>query len=158
MAWPEPFGGIIFLAIVAISFVAGLLIVISGFKSKRTVRKGLSIIVAPWIILAVASLMFPGVDDWNPMLKSDESAWGLWKGDGYRIQLNPDATFALQFKDDSIKGTWRRMDFNVYLKADSGKDLYMRFVEDSGNLILLPKPPMDESPRPGPITRNCVCT
>ncbi len=148
MAWPEPFGGIIFLVIILVSFVSGLRI------ARKSARNGILIIVAPWIILIVASLFFPNIDDWNPMLKSDESAWGLWIGDGYRIQLNPDETFTLQFEDQSLQGTWRRMDFNVYLKADSGKDLYMRFVEDSGNLLLLPKPPMDESPRPGPITRK----
>lgn len=148
MTWPEPFGGIIFLVIIAITFVVGLHV------GKKSARKGILIIVTPWIALILASIIFPDIDEWNPMIKSDESAWGLWEGDGYRIQLNSDETFTFQFEDQSLQGTWSRMDFNVYLNADSGKDLYMRFVEDSGNLLLLPKPPIDESPRPGPITRK----
>jgi hypothetical protein len=154
MIWPEPFGGIMFLSLATVTLFTGLVIAIRGRESKSEFRKGITIIAAPWMVIVLISLIFPSIDEWNPILQSDEAAFGFWEGSGYKIQLNSDSTFTLNYKDQSLEGTWRRMDFNVYMRADTGKEHYMRFVEDSGKLILLPKPPIDESPRPGPITKK----
>ena len=112
------------------------------------------VIVIPWIILCLLALFFPVIDEWNPSLESESDAWGTWQGDEYLITLNSDLTFTAKLKNESIKGTWRRMHFNVYLNANEGQERYMRFVEDSGDLLLLPEPPRDESPYPGPITKK----
>jgi hypothetical protein len=80
MNWPEPFGGIIFIALVAVTFVTGLVIAICGRELKRKIRKGIN--------------------------------------------------------------------------SNMGKNIYMRFVKDSGDLILLPKPSRDDSFCLGPITKK----
>ncbi|MGJ8696260.1 MAG: hypothetical protein ACSHYF_08070 [Verrucomicrobiaceae bacterium] len=139
------------LPIIIGSFVIGLLIAIRGKTSKARLAFGISIILLPWIALFLIS---QGIDEWNPTIKSDSDTHGHWQGDNYNIRLNPDATFSADLKGQSIKGTWQRGDWNLHLTSQTGATTYMRFVEDSGELLLLPEPPQDESFRPGPITRK----
>lgn len=154
MALPEPFGGLLLLAAIAASFLIGLAVVVTGRKCRKRICVGVGIIFAPWILLGLLAIISPGIDEWNPSLESDSSAWGTWEGDGYLIELNPDSTFTAKLKNESATGAWRRTDWNVYLVTADGEERYMRFVEDSGDLILLPDPPRDESPQPGPITKR----
>ena len=154
MLLPEPFGGLIMLAAIAVFFIVGVCITIVGRKSRRRVVSGIFIIITPWILLSLLYLVSPRIDDWNPSLSSDSAAWGTWEGDGYVVELKSDSTYTAQLKDESISGTWKRMDFNVYLSTSDNQERYMRFVEDSGILLLLPDPPRDESPHPGPITKK----
>lgn len=154
MALPEPFGILLLLAAIAGSFVVGSVIAIAGRKSGKGLFTGIGIMAAPWMLLVLLIMSTPGIDEWNPTLSSDAAAWGDWEGDGYLIKLNADSTFTAKLKQESITGNWRRMDFNVYLVTADGNERYMRFVEDSGRLLLLPDPPRDESPRPGPVTRK----
>lgn len=154
MAIPEPFGGLLILAVIAASFVIGLLVIITGLKHRNRVLAGFGIICAPWFLIAFLALLSPGIDEWNPILDSDAYAWGTWEGEGYKIVLNSDSTFTADLKGKSMNGNWRRMDFNLYLSNDANQERYMRFVIDSGELLLLPDPPRDEPTHPGPITRK----
>jgi len=154
MALPEPFGGLIILVAIAASFIVGLFVIITGRKHKKRVFAGLGIIAAPWLLLGLFAILSPGIDEWNPVLESDSAAWGTWKGEGYLIELKPDSTYTADLNGESKSGTWRRMDFNVYLSDGGVEEHYMRFVEDSGDLLLLPDPPRDESPYPGPIMKR----
>ncbi|MFT5489863.1 MAG: hypothetical protein ACI8V5_000202 [Limisphaerales bacterium] len=154
MALPEPFGGLLLLAAFAVSFIVGLFVAIAGRESKKRVFTGIGIIAAPWILLALLAILSPGIDEWNPTLDADSAAWGTWEGDGYLIELKSDSSYAAKLKDESRSGTWRRMDWNVYLANADGQERYMRFVEDSGGLLLLPDPPRDDSLSTGPITRK----
>jgi hypothetical protein len=154
MALPEPFGGLLLLAAIAASFILGLFIIVTGRKRKKMLFTGLGIIAAPWFLLALLAILSPGIDEWNPMLASDSAAWGTWEGDGYSIVLKPDSTYTANLNGESVSGSWRRTDFNVYLSGGTVEERYMRFVEDSGDLLLLPDPPRDESPYPGPITER----
>jgi len=154
MALPEPFGGLIFLAFIAASLIIGLLVIVISRKRKIAVLTGLGIIAGPWCLLALLAIISPGIDEWNPILTSDFDAWGTWEGDGYTVVLNPDSTYTANLDGQSLSGSWRRMDFNVYLSSSSAQERYMRFVEDSGELLLLPDPPRDESTNPGPITKK----
>jgi hypothetical protein len=154
MALSEPFGGLLLLAAIAASLIVGLLVIVTGRKRKKMVFTGLGIIAAPWFLLALLAILSPGIDEWNPMLTSDSAAWGTWEGDGYSIVLRPDSTYAANLNGESMSGSWRRTDINVYLSGGTVEERYMRFVEDSGDLLLLPDPPRDESPYPGPITKR----
>lgn len=150
----EPFGGLFILAGIAGSFFLGLAIAIVGRRSKIFLITGVGIIVAPWALLILASVLIPGIDEWNPTIESDSEAVGSWEGDGYKIELKRDATFVMQHGSKSSSGIWRRMDWNVYFTFDHEPERYMRFVEDSGELLLLPEPPNDESFQPGPIMKR----
>jgi hypothetical protein len=154
MALPEPFGGLLLLAAIAASFIVGLLVLVTGRKRNKMLFAGVGIIAAPWFLLALLAILSPGIDEWNPILASDSAAWGTWEGDEYSIVLKPDSTYSANLKGESISGSWRRMDFNVYLSGGNVDERYMRFVEDSGDLLLLPDPPRDESPYPGPIMKR----
>ncbi len=154
MALPEPFGGFLLLAAIAVSTFAGVVVLLVGKSSRKVVFAGYGMIAAPWIFLAMIALLSPGIDEWNPSIQSDSDAWGTWEGGGYLIDLNADLTYDAVLKDESINGTWAREDWNLYLTGADGRERYMRFVEDSGQLILLPKPPRDDSPYPGPKTRK----
>lgn len=111
-------------------------------------------IVAPWALMILASVLIPGIDEWNPTIQSDSEAVGGWEGDGYKIELKSDATFVMQRGTKSSSGIWRRMDWNVYLTSEHEPERYMRFVVDSDELLLLPEPPNDESFQPGPIMKR----
>ncbi|MCX6855984.1 MAG: hypothetical protein NTV80_13880 [Verrucomicrobia bacterium] len=151
---PEPFGGLFILVGIAGCFLLGLAIAIAGRRSKIFRITGVGIIVAPWALLMLASVLIPGVDEWNPTIESDSEAVGAWEGDGYKIELKRDATFVMQHGRKSSSGFWRRMDWNVYLASEHEPERYMRFVEDSDELLLLPDPPRDDSFQPGPIMRK----
>ena len=148
------FGTLLLLAAIAASFIVGLLVMITGRKRKKRLLAGLGIMAAPWFLLALLAILSPGIDEWNPTLESDSAAWGTWEGDGFSIVLKPDSTYTANLKGESRSGTWRRLDFNIYLSDMGVEDRYMRFVEDSGDLLLLPDPPRDESPYPGPIMKK----
>ena len=104
--------------------------------------------------MLLLALLSPEIDEWNRDLKAPSEAWGTWQGDGYLIELKSDLSFTSKRDGQSLTGTYRIEDWNVFLTENNGKNGYMRFVEDSGELLLLPDPPRDESPRPGPITRK----
>jgi hypothetical protein len=152
MALPEPFGNLMFLIVSVVFLAIGIKIIIADKKSKKGVLQGIGVIFAPWILLF--TLFSPVIDEWNPMLEADSAAWGIWEGDGYFIELKSDSTFIYTYEDESMSGTWRRVDFKVHLTTQEGRELYVRFVKDSGVLLLLPDPPRDESPQPGPITKK----
>ena len=154
MALPEPFGGILLLLVIAASFVAGVAVAVIGSKSRKQVFTGIGIITTPWVLLLIFAVLSPGIDEWNRDLKTPSEAWGTWEGDGYIIELNPDQAFSSKRDGESLIGTYRVEDWNVFLTEDNGKKGYMRFVEDSGELLLLPDPPRVEMVRPGPITRK----
>lgn len=154
MALPEPFGGLLLLLAIVVFFIAGIAVAVIGRKSRRRVFTGLGIIAAPWLLLLMLAVLSPGIDEWNRDLESPSEAWGIWEGDGYRIELSSDQSFSSKRDGELLTGTYRIEDWNVFLTDGSGKEGYMRFVEDSGELLLLPDPPRDESPRPGPITRK----
>jgi len=156
IAIPEPFGGIMILAGIIVLTVVGVAIAITGVKRKSRNHKmvGLGLISAPWIILLLIALLSPGIDEWNPAIKSDTDVHGVWQGDGYSIQLNSDYTFVATFPNVGGNGTWRRDDWNLSLSETDSLFANLRFVEDSGELLLLPKPPSGASTDPGPITRR----
>ena len=154
MALPEPFGGLLLLLAITASFFVGIVVAVIGRRSRKQVCIGIGIIAAPWILLLLLAILSPGIDEWNRDLKTPSEAWGTWEGDGYQIELNPDRSFTSKRGGESLSGTYRVEDWNVFLTEDSGTESYMRFVEDSGELLLLSDSPRDESPRPGPITRK----
>ena len=150
----EPFGGLFILAGIGACFLLGLSIAIAGRRSKVSVVSGLGIIFSPWALLILASVFVPEIDEWNPTIQSDSEAGGGWEGDGYKIELKRDATFVMQHGSKSSSGTWRRLDWNLYLASEHEPERYMRFVEDSDELLLLPEPPNDELFQPGPLMKR----
>ncbi|MBC7981112.1 MAG: hypothetical protein H7Y36_11165, partial [Armatimonadetes bacterium] len=104
--------------------------------------------------LLIASFLIPEIDEWNPVIDSDSDAWGSWEGEGYRIELKQDSTFTMKEGTESKSGNWRRMDYNLYLSSEDSPERYMRFVEEAGDLLLLPKPQYGEPFQPGPITKK----
>ena len=154
MALPEPFGGVLLLLAITGSLIVGGTIAVLGRRSRNRVFAGIGIIAAPWIMLLLLAVLSPGIDEWNRDLKSPSEAWGTWEGDGYHIELNSDQSFSSTHDGQSLTGTYRIEDWNVFLTDSNGKDGYMRFVEDSGELLLLPNPPRVEMVNPGPITRK----
>ena len=154
MALPEPFGGLLLLLAIAASFCVGVAVAIIGRRSRKQVCIGVGIVAAPWVLLLLLAVLSPGIDEWNRDLKDPSEAWGIWEGEGYQIELNSDSSFTSRRGGQTSNGTYRVEDWNVFLTENNGKNGYMRFVEDSGELLLLPEPPRDESPHPGPITRK----
>ncbi len=154
MALPEPFGGLLLLAAIVASFFFGLLIIVTGRKRKKMLITGIGVIAAPWFLLVLLAILSPGIDEWNPMLTSDSAAWGTWEGDGNSIVLKPDSTYTANLNGASVSGRWRRTDFNIYLSGGTVDERYMRFVEDSGDILLLADPPRNQSPYPGSIMKR----
>ena len=150
----EPLGGLFILAGIAGCFLIGLTIVLACRRSRIFVISGIGIMLAPWALLFLASILIPEIDEWNPTIRSDSEALGSWEGDGYAIELRRDATFTMQHGSEKSSGTWRRMDWNVHFSTEHEPERYMRFVEDSNELLLLPEPPDDESFQPGPIMKK----
>jgi len=145
---------LLIIAAIVASFVIGLAILVTRRKTRQGIFVGIGIITAPWLLIGLLAINPPGIDEWNPTLDSDSSVWGTWEGDGYLIELKPDSSFSVKFGNKSVNGTWRRMDWNVYLTTTDGGERYMRFVVDSGDLLLLPDPPRNEPEQPGPITKR----
>ncbi len=152
---PEPFGGLIILVAIAAALIVGLVVAISGRKSKRTLAVGIAIIGAPWLLLILLVILSPqDIDEVNPNIVSDSEVFGVWKIDDYTIALRPDSSFVATIEGLPLKGKWRRMDWNLYLTESNGIERYMRFVQDSGDLLLLPKPPDGDYLDPGPMARR----
>jgi hypothetical protein len=148
----EPFGGLVILLVIAVTLIVGLIVAIAGRKSKRTVAVGVLIVAAPWMLLMLLMMLSPHeIDEWNPAIGSDTDVIGKWTTDGYLIAIRPDSSFEATIQGISLKGSWRRMDWNLYLTDSNGAERYMRFVHDSGDLILLPNPPVDDDFVPGPM-------
>jgi hypothetical protein len=142
------------LIMLIITMVVGLVVLVLGRKSRRRQLIGIGIIAFPWVILGAMAFLRPGIDEWNPSIERDSETWGNWEGDGYRIELHPDATFSARLnglKGPAMKGKWKRDDWNLYLTAEDQQKLTMRFVRDGGKLVLLPQPPDDPDEGPGPI-------
>ena len=154
MALPEPFGGLLLLLAIAAFFVVGIAVAIIGRKSRKQIGIGIGFIATPWILLLLLALLSPEIDEWNRDLKTPSEAWGTWQGDGYLIELKSDLSFTSKRDGQSLTGTYRIEDWNVFLTENNGKECYMRFVENSGELLLLPDPPRVEMVNPGPITRK----
>ena len=105
-----------------------------------------------WLVIGIIS---PGIDEWNPRIESNAAIIGRWQGDGYELHLERDSSFALSSGGKKTVGRWKRDDWNLNLTADDHNVRDMRFVEDGGDLLLLPEPPrIDMSYEPGPIMKR----
>jgi hypothetical protein len=152
---PEPLGGLIILVAIVFALIVGLVVATAGRKSKRTLTVGIAIISAPWFLLILMVILSPpDIDEVNPNIVSDSEVFGVWKIDDYAITLRPDLTFVATIEGLPLEGKWRRMDWNLYLTESNGIERYMRFVQDSGDLLLLPKPPEGDYFDPGPMARR----
>lgn len=109
----------------------------------------------PWIIWLGLAVLSLGIDEWNPRIESDSLIIGPWRGGGYEIDLEADLTFTLSSGDKKTCGRWKRDDWNLHLSTDDHDVREMRFVEDGGELLLLPDPPqIDMTNTPGPIMKR----
>lgn len=146
----EPFGGLVILALIAVALIAGLTVAIVGRKSKRTLSMGVLIIAAPWMLLLLLAALSPHeIDEWNPSIHSDSEIIGEWKIDGSSVTIQPDSSFAAAIQGDVFKGNWIRKDWNLFLTDMNGAEHQMRFVQDRGELILLPNLPEHDHFAPG---------
>ncbi len=154
MRLPEPFGGMIVLIAIVVCLLIGVCKVIGDRKSNKSGLFGIVIIAAPWVLFGLLKMISPGIDEWNPTVEYESEAWGVWEGDGYEVELKSDSTFTAVLKSESISGTWKRDDWNIFLTTTRGEERYMRLVEDGGELLLPPNPKRGEYSNSGPITKK----
>ena len=154
MIWPEPFGFLLVIALIVVALAVGLVVIVRGRKKWKRISLGCGIISAPWLLLILSAVLTPNIDNWNPLITSDERTWGLWERDDDTVELKADSTFTATLSGVSKNGTWKRDDFNLHLSPSTGSERYMRFVEHEGELLLLLDPPKGEPGRPGPIARR----
>lgn len=153
----EPFGGLVIILLIVAGLVVGLVVAIAGRKSKRTLSMGVLIIAAPWMLLLLLAALSPHeIDEWNPSIHSDSEIIGEWKGTSSSITIRPDSSFTASIQGIVPEGKWRRADWNLYLTDTNGAEHYMRFVQDGGNLTLLPNPPQDGYFAPGSMALKRV--
>jgi hypothetical protein len=141
--------------LVALVTLTGIALLIAGWlrKSLKMRRVGIGLTAAPWVLWIVLFIAQPGIDEWNPKIESDVEVWGTWEGEGRTIELRPDGGFAFSAQNESMGGRWKRNDWNLHLTGDWGTRR-MRFVEDAGELRLLPKPPSGGSHETGPVMKK----
>jgi hypothetical protein len=155
----EPFGGLLWMALFAVAFVVGLVVIILGRRHRAVISTGCFMMLAPWFLFFLLGLLMPGseIDEWNPGISSDSFVTGSWQGHDFQIELKVDATYTATMRGRKSQGRWRRDDWNLYLTKAGEQEIYMRFVTGADDeLLLLPELPWNyfESNNPGPILRK----
>jgi hypothetical protein len=136
-------------------FLGGVLIVgVTCFMfGRRTRRRSLQVMGAVLSLgvvgLIAADVIMDSLMEWNPMVRDDKRVIGtwvrerdLWMDFAESVTLHADHRFEYHSDNEGFSGKWERNDWNLRLTAE-GLDWMMRFIEYSGELRLLSRPPED---------------
>ena len=138
-----PFGYLFIALFLFAAFVAGIGILIWGWRRHSRLLRGLGCgMVGSVIAIVVANLWIDSALEWNPTIGSDAEIVGTWSDRAQKITLTSDKTFTYRTSSQLINGTWTRYDWNLYLRGDN-YSATMRFVQYRGGYRLMTHPPED---------------
>ena len=106
---------LLFLLLVLISLVVGFSIMLFGWRERKLRRLAGGVVLGPWILALLFALIFPSIDEWNPMIDSAAEVIGVWEGRGFEVELRVDGSFVAQLREDELEGQWQLVDWNLYL-------------------------------------------
>ena len=125
------------------ALICGLGVAIVGWckRSRLAIYSGLLVAVGV-IAIFIADVSFEAALEWNPVIRSDGEIIGSWTDKRQTIILAADKTFTRRTESQTINGTWKRDDWNLYLQSADHSDT-MRFIKFRGGYRLMTRPPED---------------
>ncbi|MDB6007703.1 MAG: hypothetical protein JWR15_4690 [Prosthecobacter sp.] len=145
-----PFGYLFIMIFLGGVFIVGMTCFIWGRRTRRRPLQVMGAILSLGVVgLITADATLNSLMEWNPLVRDDKKVVGIWLRErsmwmdfSESITLHADHHFEYHSDAEGFSGRWERNDWNLHLTAE-GIDWMMRFIEYSGELRLLSRPPDD---------------